>query len=146
MKDSNTDQKIKSENILLLSCLRTERKMSEHIVHVRWKRGEWVKARDHDILRQALTCYVGNGWVGACAQKHFGIKQLNGLSADPQNSKDFVWAFVFFLPSFPPWFHPFIHLFIHPHVDSSILIPIHRNKWLITCSMPSTVLGAENVR
>ena len=39
MKDSNADQKIKSENILLLNCIRTERKTSEHIVQVRWKRG-----------------------------------------------------------------------------------------------------------
>ena len=115
VKDSNADQNIKSENILLLSCLRTERKKSEHTVHVRWRRGGWVKARDHDVLWQALICYVGNGWVGACAQEHFGIKQLNGLSPDTQNSKDYAWAFLpFLLAPFSPWFPPFIHLFIHP--------------------------------
>jgi len=145
VKDSNADQKIKSENVLLLSCLRTERKTSEHIVHIRWKRGGWVKARDHDVLWPALTCSVGSGWAGTCAWEHFGIKQVNGLSPDPQNPKDYAQAFLsFLLPSLIPSIH--IHLFINLYVDSSILLPINRNKCLTTCSMPGTVLGAENVR
>ena len=143
MKDSNADQKMKSENILLLSCLRTERKTSEHIVHIRWKRGGWVKARDHDVLWPAMTCYVGNGWVGACAWEHFGIKQVNGLSPDPQNPKDYAQAFLsFLLPSLILSIHPFVY---SPLCWLFTLVPIHRNKCLTTCSMPGTLLGAETV-
>ena len=107
MKDSNADQKIKSENILLLSCLRTERKTSEHIVHVRWKRGGWVKVRDHGVFTCFdLLCWE---WVSECLCSGT-IKQLNGLSPDPQNPKDYAQAFLpSLLPSLTPSIHPFIH-------------------------------------
>ena len=83
--------------------------------------------------------------MGAYAWEHFEIKQLNGLSPDPQNPKDYAQAFLsFLLPSLITSIH--IHLFIHLYVDTSILVPIHRNKCLTTCSMPGTVLGAEIVR
>ena len=82
--------------------------------------------------------------MGACAREHFGTKQVNGLSPDPQNPKDYAQAFLsFLLPSLIPSIH--ISLFIHLYADSSILLPIHRNKCLTTCSMPETVLGAETV-
>ena len=83
--------------------------------------------------------------MGAYAWEHFGIKQLNGLSPDPQNPKDYAQAFLsFLLPSLIPSIH--IHLFVYLYVDTSILVPIHRTKRLTTCSMPGTVLGAETVR
>ena len=41
--------------------------------------------------------------MGACAREHFGIKQVNGLSPDPQNHKDYAQAFLsFLLPSLLP--------------------------------------------
>ena len=83
--------------------------------------------------------------MGAYAWEHFGIKQLNGLSPDPQNPKDYAQAFLsFLLPSLIPSIH--IHLFVYLYVDTSILVPIHRNKCLTICFMPGTVLGAETVR
>ena len=83
--------------------------------------------------------------MGTCVREHFGIKQVNGLSPDPQNPKDYAQAFLsFLLPSLIPSIH--IHLFVYLYVDTSILVPIHRTKCLTICSMPGTVLGAETVR
>ena len=34
--------------------------------------------------------------MGTCVREHFGIKQVNGLSPDPQNPKDYAQAFLSF--------------------------------------------------